>query len=233
MSEISIYDIPIETILRYLSGLVKWNSEYLFEMYGSYIAEKLLGVKFEKAPETLCDLVNYDEKICVEVKHVKYVTDNNIVFEVAYREDKRNQLAKYIVVRDRLGFKVYYLFIKDKNEYKLLTLEELLKLIRDHYGDEVINDIYEKVSRKLTPIKRSIELSEDEKKLVAELYRLGYSIKKIARILNISERQVRKVLYSCGLLQLSEDICPRCFCKMTKTNYGYICPSCRYKKYTI
>lgn len=83
-------------------------------------------------------------------------------------------------------------------------------------------------------VKHSVEISEDKVKTIVDLYtKLGYSVRRIAKVLNISERQVRKVLVNVGLIQLPPNICPRCFSKMIPDDQyeGMMyCKNCGYLK---
>jgi len=84
-------------------------------------------------------------------------------------------------------------------------------------------------------VKHSVELDEETEDKIVHMYLSGLSIKNIACILNISERQVRKVLYERGILQLPEDTCPRCFGKMIPDEHYencLYCPNCGFIKPT-
>jgi len=83
-------------------------------------------------------------------------------------------------------------------------------------------------------VRHSKKLPEEKERAILDLYtKLGYSIKKIARTVGESERQVKKVLYKYGVLQLPENTCPRCFSKMVMDDQyeGMIyCKNCGYLK---
>lgn len=193
-----------------------------------YLVEKIMGIELEKSPKDFCDLVNFEKKICVEVKRVSAITPKNIVHKIVDDTSSRKQLVKYIKLVQNIGYSVKYLFIKDSENYKLLDISELLKLIKEFRGEEVVNKLLEEASQE-KKVSRGKNIDDKVRKEVVKLYMKGYSVKKIARILNISDRQVRKVLYSEGLLKLQEDTCPRCFSRMVRTDYGYVCNNCGYK----
>ena len=83
------------------------------------------------------------------------------------------------------------------------------------------------------------EIPEETKQLVADLYKRGYSYRKIAKIFNISLRHVRKILVEKGLITLPPDTCPRCFAKMrlkpesTPLKKIWHCKKCGYEKVEI
>ena len=83
-------------------------------------------------------------------------------------------------------------------------------------------------------IRHSVELPEEKVRIILDLYtKLGYSIRKIAKAVGVSERQVRKVLYQAGVLKLPEDVCPRCFSKLVMDDQyeGMMyCRNCGYLK---
>ncbi|MGC8570610.1 MAG: recombinase family protein [Caldivirga sp.] len=65
---------------------------------------------------------------------------------------------------------------------------------------------------------------------VTVLYQYGESIRSISSKLGLSERQVRKILYSNGALTPPPGTCPRCFHKLKwdeQYNTWY-CPNCGY-----
>ena len=65
---------------------------------------------------------------------------------------------------------------------------------------------------------------------ITQLYRMGWGVKRIARSLGVSERQVRKTLVRAGLIQLPPDRCPRCFTPMRydEQYQTLVCPNCGY-----
>ncbi len=80
-------------------------------------------------------------------------------------------------------------------------------------------------------VRHSKEVPEETSRLIVDLYtKLGYSVKRIARALGTSERQVRKVLYRHGALILPEDTCPRCFSKLVIDDQyqAYYCRNCGF-----
>ena len=79
-----------------------------------------------------------------------------------------------------------------------------------------------------------LELPEEKVRIILDLYtKLGYSIRKIAKAVGVSERQVKKVLYQAGVIQLPPNTCPRCFSKMIPDDQyeGMMyCKNCGYLK---
>ncbi|WP_291767867.1 recombinase family protein [Caldivirga sp. UBA161] len=69
-------------------------------------------------------------------------------------------------------------------------------------------------------------------KAVAALYQHGESIKLISSKVGLSERQVRKILYSNGVLTPPPSTCPRCFhrLKWDEQYNTWYCPNCGYLK---
>lgn len=79
-------------------------------------------------------------------------------------------------------------------------------------------------------IERGFKPSQELINEVIKLYGSGLSIKAVAGKLNISERQVRKILYATGQLRVPRGTCPRCFSKLKwdeQYNTWY-CPNCGY-----
>lgn len=78
-------------------------------------------------------------------------------------------------------------------------------------------------------------LPNETREEIVKLYKQGYSIRKIAKKLALSPGTVYRVLVKEGAIQLPEDTCPRCFCKMriyrpTPAVIIYECPHCRFEK---
>ena len=75
------------------------------------------------------------------------------------------------------------------------------------------------------------ELDDKTKKAIVILYQQGYSIKSLAKMFNISEYLVKRVLVENGLLKLSVHTCPRCLHKMNWDDVvrGYKCKNCGFE----
>ncbi len=171
---------------------------------------------------------------------VEYCTKNRIPIIVVYSID-------------RLGRSFYDIFEtlrKLEYEYNITILsirEEFLQLLDRRIRTLILAVLswvawYERyLTRERTRqalrtrgVKHSVDIPEEKRRLILDLYtKLNYSIKKISKLLNISERQVRKVLYLEGILKLPEDTCPRCFHKMRPDDQydnKLYCPNCGYLK---
>ena len=76
------------------------------------------------------------------------------------------------------------------------------------------------------------ELDDKTKNAIAILYRQGYSIKSLAKMFNLSEHLIKRVLVEKNLLVVSVNTCPRCFHKMEydEVTRGYKCKYCGFEK---
>lgn len=79
-------------------------------------------------------------------------------------------------------------------------------------------------------ITRAARLPTYVEEVVAEMYNGGSSIRAIAGKLGLSERQVRKILYTRGVLKPPLGTCPRCFhrLKWDEQYNTWYCPNCGY-----
>lgn len=81
-------------------------------------------------------------------------------------------------------------------------------------------------------IVKSTRVDPSLAKAVTVLYQYGESIKSISSKVGLSERQVRKILYSNGVLTPPPNTCPRCFhrLKWDEQYNTWYCPNCGYLK---
>jgi len=88
------------------------------------------------------------------------------------------------------------------------------------------SDVREKLAR------RRVAVPEETKELIASLYKSGHSVKRIAKMVNLSEYAVRKVLIERGLLELGERTCPRCLHKLEwdEIEGRFRCRNCGFLK---
>ncbi|MEM4576166.1 MAG: recombinase family protein [Candidatus Nezhaarchaeales archaeon] len=88
------------------------------------------------------------------------------------------------------------------------------------------------VQEKLNKIRKVDKVYEETKQLVKQLYGQGWSLRKIAKTVNLSVYAVRKLLISEGVLEPGKYSCPRCGHKLSWDDIEatYKCRACGYKK---
>ncbi len=218
-------EVPLEIVLRYFESLCKNNPEHVYKIIGMYVVEKELGIKVEKCIETIADLCN--EHVLIDVKPVSSISDDMIICEIVSDNVLLRQIAKYMFLSEVLKKVVYFIFVKSVREYKIFTLRKLLKLIEEKYPNtyrQIAEYVREYSSRLKSTDSNELEL------IVVELYRRGQSKYAIAKRLGISIYRVMKILVKYGMEKVSENICPRCFRKLTDLGHLMYCPNCGYKK---
>ncbi|MCS7139353.1 MAG: recombinase family protein [Candidatus Nezhaarchaeota archaeon] len=87
------------------------------------------------------------------------------------------------------------------------------------------------VQEKLDKIRKIDKVHDETKKLIKQLYSQGWSLRAVARAVNLSMYAVRKVLINEGVLIPAKHSCPRCGHKLRWDDIegAYKCRSCGYK----
>ncbi|MHC1628232.1 MAG: recombinase family protein [Candidatus Nezhaarchaeales archaeon] len=87
------------------------------------------------------------------------------------------------------------------------------------------------VQEKLDKIRKVDKIYDETKQLIKQLYSQGWSLRKIAKTVNLSVYAVRKILINEGVLEPGRYSCPRCGHKLIWDDIEstYKCRSCGYK----
>ena len=87
------------------------------------------------------------------------------------------------------------------------------------------------VQEKLDKIRKVDKIYAETKQLIKQLYSQGWSLRKIAKTVNLSVYAVRKILINEGVLEPGRYSCPRCGHKLIWDDIEstYKCRSCGYK----
>lgn len=88
----------------------------------------------------------------------------------------------------------------------------------------------EEVQTKLNLIRKVSKISSESRKLIVSLYSQGWSLRRIAKALNLTLYSVRKVLVEEGVIEPNG--CPRCSHKLfwDDIDNTYKCRNCGYRK---
>ncbi len=128
---------------------------------------------------------------------------------------------------------VYIIFCRDEQDcamYRLDVLLQLLEATRPSIAEKVRKSLEKHMARQevlLYEKEQAREKDETEAEIVEALYKHGYSIKEIAKMLEIPEYAVRRYLRLRG--HGRKDVCPSCGLKMVKIFDFYYCPHCGHK----
>jgi DNA invertase Pin-like site-specific DNA recombinase len=87
------------------------------------------------------------------------------------------------------------------------------------------------VQEKLEKVRKVDKIYEETRQLIKALYLQGWSLRKIAKTVNLSVYAVRKVLMSEGVIEPGRYSCPRCGHKLNWDDIenAYKCRSCGFR----
>jgi len=87
------------------------------------------------------------------------------------------------------------------------------------------------VQEKLEKVRKVDKIYEETRQLIKALYSQGWSLRKIAKTVNLSVYAVRKVLMSEGVIEPGRYSCPRCGHKLNWDDIenAYKCRSCGFR----
>ncbi|MDH5816414.1 MAG: recombinase family protein [Candidatus Nezhaarchaeota archaeon] len=87
------------------------------------------------------------------------------------------------------------------------------------------------VQEKLEKVRKVTKIYDETRQLIKSLYAQGWSLRKIAKAVNLSLYAVRKVLMQEGVIEPGRYSCPRCGHKLSWDDIenAYRCRACGYK----
>lgn len=176
-------------------------------------------------------------------KLLDYIEQNNINTIVVYAIDRLGRsftdIFKTLSELDKKGITVIsirdsFLQTLDPNIRRLVLAvlawasEYEVKLTRERVRLAMKRS---EVQEKLEKIRKVNKIFDETKQLIKQLYNQGWSLRKIAKTVNLSIYAVRKVLINEGVIEPGKHSCPRCGHKLVWDDIEstYKCRSCGYK----
>jgi len=172
-----------------------------------------------------------------------YIEQNNISTIIVYAIDRLGRsfmdIFKTLSELDKKGITVIsirdsFLQTLDPNIRRLVLAvlawasEYEVKLTRERVRLAMRRN---EVQEKLNKIRKVNKIYDETKQLIKQLYTQGWSLRKVAKTVNLSVYAVRKILINEGILELGKYSCPRCGHRLAWDDIesAHKCRSCGYK----
>lgn len=178
-------------------------------------------------------------------KLLEFCEQSNVKVIFAYSIDRitRSDLDFEALVYDLIGKRGYRIITVKDGEYSRESLTpdkriylQLRLAIADieRYLIRIrTRDAMSKKFERGVPWGKFCKITHELEEKIVQLFRQGYSIRKIALELGVNRRVVYFILWKWGLWKLPEDTCPRCLSKMEPDRHfvgHWFCRNCGFLK---